>query len=84
MEQKNPNICKTLSALQREFSCNNGAFQNVYEWDVCHEAMEPPSGRAVNNVNFLAQKLITLIAKDKEILHQNFMWLQELIRKTQP
>ena len=43
-----------------------------------------PLGRAVSNVNFLTQELITLIAKDKGILHQNFMWLQELIRKTQP
>ena len=43
-----------------------------------------PLGKAVSNVNFLAQELITLIAKDKGILHQSFMWLQELIRKTQP
>ena len=42
-----------------------------------------PSGRAVSNVNFLAQELITLIAKDKEILYKKFMWFQELIRKTQ-
>ena len=77
--EKPPKFAKR-AARYNEFGCNNGALISKR----LRMGRSHPLGRAVSNVNFLTQELITLIAKDKGILQQNFMWLQELIRKTQP